>query len=204
MMIKNIIFDLGNVIIKYDQNEIMDNFTNEKDERKFMMDKIFNAPEWDLLDLGEINRKGAIERITKREDAKYRELIKAFFETWYKMQTINESIVQIAKKLKEKGYNIYVLSNMATENFEYFENIDFFKLCNGIIISAKEHMKKPDEQIYRLILERYNLIAEECLFIDDLERNTIAANKIGILSRNIIPNNTEDVIKLLKEYNVEI
>lgn len=95
---------------------------------------------------------------------------------------------------------------MANLTYEYFKNDEFFSLCTGIVISAHEHVKKPDEKVYRLLLERYNLNAEECLFIDDDDsgKNYKTANKIGIKGRRIIPNNAEDVRKMLLEFGIEI
>lgn len=205
-MIKNIIFDLGNVIVNFNQDKIISNITEKEEEKIFIKEKIFNSEEWTLLDLGELTNDELVERMKKREDAKYSKLIELFFHEWYKFQTINEETVEIARKLKNKNYNIYVLSNMAKETFEYFKNIDFFKLCDGIIISSKEHMKKPDERIFNLLLKRYNLKSEECLFIDDDDTNRSfdTANKIGILGRRVIPNEPKDVIKLLDEFEINI
>ena len=95
---------------------------------------------------------------------------------------------------------------MANQTYEYFKNDEFFSLCTGIVISAHEHVKKPDEKVYRLLLDRYNLNAEECLFIDDDDsgKNYETANKIGIKGRRIMPNQAEDVKKLLLEFNVKI
>ena len=124
---------------------------------------------------------------------------------WYKTQSINEDIVEIAKKLKERNYNIYVLSkNMAKETYEYFKNIDFFKVCNGIVISSHENVKKPDERIFNTLLTRYKLNPKECLFIDDDDTNKSyeTANKIGILGRKVEPNDKQDIIKLLKEFDI--
>lgn len=204
-MIKNIIFDLGNVIINYDQNHIIDCFTNNEDEIKYIYDEIFHAPEWALMDLGTITNEQAIEIINKRNNFKYEKLTQDFLNEWYKKQSINRDIVQIAKTLKNNGYNLYVLSNMANATYEYFKDDEFFSLCTGIVISAQEHIKKPDEKIYRLLLARYNLNAEECLFIDDDDsgKNYETANKIGINGRRIIPNQAEDVKKLLLEYSVK-
>ena len=138
-MIKNIIFDLGNVIINYNQDKIINNFTIDEDEKIFIKEKIFKSLEWKLLDLGQITNNAAIEEIQKRNDIKYNKLINIFLHEWYKTQPINEDIVEIAKKLKERNYNIYVLSkNMAKETYEYFKNIDFFKVCNGIVISSHD------------------------------------------------------------------
>ena len=205
-MIRNIIFDLGNVIINYNQKQIINNFTDKEAEIKYIYDEIFHAPEWKLMDLGDITNDEAIETINKRNGFRYTKLTEYFLHEWYKKQPINRDIVEIAKRLKEKGYNLYVLSNMANLTYEYFKDDEFFELCTGIVISAHEHIKKPDEKIYRLLLERYNLNAEEYLFIDDDDsgKNYETANRIGIKGRRIIPNQLEDVKRLLKEFEVII
>ena len=205
-MIKNIIFDLGNVIINYNQKKIINNFTEKEEDIKYIYDEIFHAPEWTLMDLGDITNDEAIEIINKRNEFKYEKLTQEFLHEWYKKQPINRDIVEIAKILKNNGYNLFVLSNMANQTYEYFKNDEFFSLCTGIVISAHEHVKKPDEKVYRLLLDRYNLNAEECLFIDDDDsgKNYETANKIGIKGRRIMPNQAEDVKKLLLEFNVKI
>lgn len=205
-MIRNIIFDLGNVIINYNQKQIINNFTKKEEEIKYIYDEIFHAPEWELMDLGNITNDEAIEVINKRNEFKYQKLTDNFLHEWYKEQEINRDIVEIAKKLKRNGYKLFVLSNMANLTYEYFKKDEFFSLCTGIIISAHEHLIKPDEKVFRLLLDRYKLNAEECLFIDDdpSEQNYKTANKIGIQGRRIIPNQAEDVKKLLVEFEVEI
>ena len=205
-MIKNIIFDLGNVIINYNQKKIISNFTDKEDEIEYIFDEIFNSPEWTLMDLGNITNDEAIDVINKRNEFKHQKLTENFLHEWYKKQEINRDTVEIAKKLKKNGYKLFVLSNMANLTYEYFKNDKFFSLCTGIVISAHEHVKKPDEKVYRLLLERYNLNAEECLFIDDDDsgKNYETANRIGIKGRRIIPNQAEDVRKLLLEFNIKI
>lgn len=205
-MIRNIIFDLGNVIINYNQEQIINNFTKKEEEIKYIYDEIFHAPEWELMDLGNITNDEATEIINKRNKFKYQKLTNDFLNKWYKKQEINRDIVEIAKKLKKNEYKSFVLSNMANLTYEYFKKDEFFSLCTGIIISAHEHLIKPDEKVFRLLLDRYKLNAEECLFIDDdpSEQNYKTANKIGIQGRRIIPNQAEDVRKLLLEFNIEI
>ena len=119
---------------------------------------------------------------------------------------VNKDTIEVAKKLKEKGYHIYVLSNMAAFTYEYFQEIDFFKLCDGIMISAYEHLVKPDEKIFMTLLDRYHLKSEECLFIDDDDtgKSLETANRLGILGRRVKPNDSQDVLTLLKEYKIEI
>ena len=168
-MIRNIIFDLGNVIINYNQEQIINNFTKKEEEIKYIYDEIFHAPEWELMDLGNITNDEAIEIINKRNEFKYQKLTEDFLHEWYKKRLFNNDVIKIAKDLNKKGYKLFVLSNMANSTYEYLRKNEFFSLCSGITISAYEHVIKPDEKIYRLLLERYNLNAEECFFIDDRE-----------------------------------
>lgn len=95
---------------------------------------------------------------------------------------------------------------MATYTYEYFKDNEFFNICDGIVISAYEHIKKPDEEIFKRILKRYNLIPEECLFIDDddTKESLKTANKLGIKGRRVLPNDSKDVLKLLEEYNINL
>lgn len=205
-MIKNIIFDLGKVIIKYNEEQIINKFTKKEEEVKYIYEKIFHAPEWNLMDLGNITNDEAIKAINKRNEFKYRKLTDIFLHEWYKKREINRNMVEIAKKLKKNGYKLFVLSNMANLTYEYFKNEEFFSLCTGVIISAHEHLIKPDERVFRLLLDRYKLNAEECLLIDDdpSGENYKTANKMGIKGRKIKPNQAEDVKKLLVEFAVEI
>lgn len=203
-MIKNIIFDLGNVIINFNIKNIIKQFTES--EFQYVYDQIFHAPEWTLLDLGEITFKEAMQIINERNNYKYDNITKNFLSELLKCLSINSDTIDIAKKLKNNGYNIFVLSNMPNEIFEYYKNHEFFSLCDGIIISAHEHIKKPDEKIFKILLNKYNLKAEETLFIDDddTNRSYAVANKLGIQGRKVIPNSAEDIKKLLLEYNINL
>ena len=158
------------------------------------------------MDLGNITNDEVIQLINERNEFKYQKLTEDFLHEWYKKQPINREIVEIAKILKKNGYNLFVLSNMANLTYEYLKNEEFFSLCTGIIISAHEHLIKPDEKVFKLLLDRYKLNAEECLFIDDdpSEENYKTANKIGIKGRRIAPNQAEDIKKLLLEFNIKI
>lgn len=129
-MIKNIIFDLGNVIINYNQKNIINSFTTDEEETDYIIKEIFNSPEWQLMDLGNITNNEAGDRINKRNNYKYEELTNNFLQNWYKVQTINKEVVDLAKKLHSKGYKLYVLSNMANLTFNYFNrNNKYIKKC---------------------------------------------------------------------------
>ena len=206
-MIKNIIFDLMNVIIKKDCNiKTLMHFTNDVNKAEDLQKYIYKTEEWKLLDLGNISHEQAIKDMQRKAPKEYSELIKEVMNNRCQYFTINEGTVNIAKTLKEKGYHIYVLSNMSEYAYTCFKDIDFLKLCDGIMISAYEHLVKPDEKIFTTLLDRYHLKSEECLFIDDDDtgRSLETANKLGILGRKVKPNDSQDVLALLEEYKVEI
>lgn len=205
-MIKNIIFDLGNVIVNYNQEKIIKQFTQNKDEHDYIIEQIFKAPEWQMMDLGMITNQEAANIINQRNNFLYKDLTDEFLNNWYKVQIINRDVVGLAKKLYEKGYKLYVLSNMANLTFEFFKNDEFFKMCDGIIISAHEHIKKPDRKVFEILMNRYNLKSQECIFIDDDDtgRSCNTANEMGILGRRVLPNNVEDIEKMLNENNIKV
>lgn len=205
-MIKNIIFDLMNVIIKKDSNiKTLMNFTNDANKAEDLQKYIYKTEEWKLLDLGNISHEQAIKEMQRKAPKEYSDLIKEVMNNRCQYVTVNEGTVKIAKSLKEKGYHIYVLSNMSEFAYTYFKDIDFFKLCDGIMISAYEHLVKPDEKIFMTLLDRYGLKPEECLFVDDDDtgKTLETANKLGILGRSVKPNDSQDVLNLLGEYNIE-
>ena len=206
-MIKNIIFDLMNVIIKKDSNiKTIMHFTNDVHKAEDIQKYIYKTEEWKLLDLGNISHEQAIKQMQGKAPKEYSELIEKVMNNRCQYYTVNEETVNIARTLKEKGYHIYVLSNMSEVAYTYFKDIDFLKLCDGIIISAYEHLVKPDEKIFMTLLDRYHLKSEECLFIDDDDtgKSLETANRLGILGRRVKPNDSQDVLTLLKEYKIEI
>lgn len=195
-----------NVIIKKDSNiKTLMNFTNDANKAEDLQKYIYKTEEWKLLDLGNISHKQAIKEMQRKAPKEYSDLIKEVMNNRCQYFTVNEETVKIAKSLKEKGYHIYVLSNMSEFAYTYFKDIDFFKICDGIMISAYEHLVKPDEKIFMTLLYRYGLKPEECLFVDDDDtgKTLETANKLGILGRSVKPNDSQDVLNLLGEYNIE-
>ena len=204
-MIKNIIFDFGNVIGRFDYNETISNFTNNEEEKKFLIDKVLNSPEWlkyGLMDSGLVSYDSIVKLINDRTNNKYSELVNKMINNYYKYITISDEITNLVKSLKEKGYNLYILSNTSKEVVNEFKDYEIFKYFDGFVLSYKINMLKPNDGIYKYLLDKYNLIPEECLFIDDREDNIATANKFGIKGRFVNKDDIEDIKKVLIEYNI--
>ncbi|MDV4152100.1 HAD family phosphatase [Clostridium sp. AL.422] len=178
-MYKNIIFDLGNVLLDFNPRDYLKSkISDNKLEDVFKA--IFNSEEWVMLDRGTITEKEAIKNIINR-NIKYTDEINLAFDNWYDILKPIEETVEILSSLKEKGYKIYYLSNFHELAFgEVTKKNKFFELFDGGVVSYAEKLIKPEEDIYKLILERYKLNPNESIFVDDMEANVEGANKVGI------------------------
>ncbi|MDD7796145.1 HAD family hydrolase [Clostridium sp. 'White wine YQ'] len=201
-MIKNIIFDLGNVLLDYNPVEYLMNKGIEKSKVKELINQVFLSEEWAMLDRGTITEEEAIEVLCKRSKEN-EDLIRLAMDNWYEILTPIEESVEILKAVKGAGYKTYILSNfhlVAHENVT--KKHDFFEHFDGGVFSFKEKLLKPEEEIYKLVLDRYNMKAEETIFIDDTAINIEAANKLGI--NGIVFKGAEDLRDELSKYGVNI
>ncbi len=179
-MIKNLIFDLGNVLISFRPSEFFDKKNYPEKMKSTILADIFASKEWLLLDNGEINTRQAIEGIASKSSLK-REEIEHVFNLRTELIFPLDSNVRLLPELKKRGFRLFFLSNFPMDIFEEVKtDYYFFKYFEGGVISAEAKFSKPDRQIYELLLSRYDLISEESLFIDDLEVNVIAAEELGI------------------------
>lgn len=204
-MIKNIIFDIGNVILQFDIKEVIPNFTKKESEKQFIINNIINSPEWlqySLIDTGFISREQAIEIVEDRTNHINDELIEKFWYRYNDYSFINDNVIDIIKELKEKDYKIYLLSNINSHTYNHIKDNKLFNLVDGYVFSYIEHQVKPYVGIYNTLLERYKLIPQECLFIDDNIKNIKTANELGIQGKKVIPDNFESVVQTLKGYNI--
>ena len=176
---KNIIFDIGNVLLEFKPFEFLLKHYDQKTMEDLMV-IIFSSDEWIEMDLGTMSVEEVKSRFIDR-NRHYKEEITYVLDHWSEMLTPMLENVKFVKILKDKGYKLYLLSNFPIVAFkEVFNKYDFFRFFDGMIISAYEHVIKPDEKIYKLLLDRYQLNAHDCLFIDDMEANVRQANELGI------------------------
>jgi len=179
-MIKNIIFDLGNVLLKFKPQEFLLRFTPDKEYIDQFVSKVTRSKIWLELDRGTNSVENA-RTIFLSKFPQEKEFIELFFDQWMDMLTPIEENIEILKELKELGFKTYILSNFIKETFSYVSSkYSFFSLFNGQIISGVENVIKPEKAIYELLLSRYNLAPEESLFIDDILFFLKPAKKLGM------------------------
>lgn len=199
-MYKNIIFDLGNVLLDFRPEEYLKTKIEEVDKVSEVHKELFQSEEWVMLDRGTLTEEEAKSIIIKNSN-KNGHLIKLAFENWYELLTPIEESVKVLKELKDEKYKVYFLSNFHLLAFEYVtKKYDFFNLFDGGIVSYKEKLIKPEDGIYKRIIEEYQIKPEESIFIDDSQGNIEGARKLNF--ETILFKNSKDLREKLKTYNV--
>lgn len=179
-MIKNLIFDLGNVLISFRPAEYLEKKNYPENIRTRILNDIFHSPEWLSLDNGDITTPEAIELISRKSTLKREEIALIFNLRTEIMFPLDEN-VRMLPGLKKEGFRLYYLSNFPLDIFEEIRSgYFFFKHFDGGVISSDVKLSKPDPRIYARIIGLYGLVPSECLFIDDMEVNVRAAERSGM------------------------
>ena len=180
---KNILFDMGNVLVTYNPEWVIRRYTEDEELIREVKNIVFHSQEWFLLDAGLIEEEKAERNWMERLSSdKARELAHLSFQNWhlYNMKTI-PGTAEIIRALKENGKEIYLLSNASMRLLSiYKEVIPAVECFSGIFYSAAHKCVKPQDIIYERFLKEYSLKPSDCFFIDDLEENISAAKAVGI------------------------
>ena len=196
-MIKNIILDLGNVLISFRPAE----FFTKKNYSEYIKTKIltdiFGSKEWGMLDNGDINTSEGIDAISLNSSLN-REEIAHIFNLRTEMMFPLDKNVRLLPELKKRGFRLYYLSNFPIDIFEEIKiGYYFFGYFDGGVISSEVKFSKPGSRIYEILLEKYSLLPDESLFIDDLEVNVRTAEALGM--KGLVTFGSEDISKELSE-----
>ena len=181
-MIKNIVFDMGKVLVDYDEDKCVNYYVEDELDRYRVKTEVFVSPEWVMLDMGVLTEESAKPRILKRLPEHLHEAALLCIDNWHLhcMETVQE-FVPLIHWLKEQGFGVYLLSNASTRLPQcYRDAIPAWELFDGIIFSSTEKLIKPQRQIYERLFEKFDLNPAECYFVDDLQLNIDGAKACGM------------------------
>lgn len=179
-MIKNIVFDMGNVLIRYDARTYTDKYVKNKEEGDFLCEEVFRSVEWIKMDRGILTEEDAIDSIMERLPEHLQHYVPVLIQNWHTEIPPYMEMEDLAKALKENGYHIYLLSNTSVRFHEFRVNIPALKYFEGEFISADYGMLKPELNIFRSFYHHFLLNPEECYFVDDSNANIEAAELTGM------------------------
>lgn len=179
-MIKNVVFDIGNVLIDFPWDEYCHSLYNDAELEKKITALAFKCPMWTEFDRGVMEFDeivGGMIAMAPELESEIRTAI----------DRVNECIIRLdyaipwIESVKERGLNAYYLSNYSDYVMsKSMHAMDFLSHMDGGVFSWKVQTVKPEEKIYRILFDSYNLNPEECVFIDDMPANVEVARKMGM------------------------
>ncbi len=203
MAIKNIVFDMGGVLLTKAEKKDVKNALTFKEDTDVVFSSLFHAPVRVELDRGTISEQDAFNVIYESIPARSRADAKNFYDHYMTHRTPSFGMIDLLENLKKNGYNLYVLSNFYTDMREYLQKngLDFLKHFSEIYNSSEHKLVKPNKEIYLDFLSLYGLNANECFFIDDKEKNVLSAKECGFFGATFI--NSEDLKGELRKNGVK-
>lgn len=179
-MIKNIVFDMGNVLVKYDAQRFVDNCAKSIEDGELLMRNIFRSVEWISMDRGVMTQQQGLESICKRLPERLQGIAAELMESWHHDIPPFPEMEALVEKLKGAGYKIYLLSNTSARFHDFRVRIPALQYFDGEFISADWGMLKPDPVIFTTFCSHFGLVPAQCFFIDDVAANIEGAQLAGM------------------------
>lgn len=181
-MIRNVIFDIGNVLVDFRWRELMQELhLSEQPQDRFEI-SVFGSCWWHDLDHGTIDETEAVKKL-REDNAEFTDAFDKVWENRDKLVKPYDYSVPWIRSLKERGYHVYLLSNYPRDIFTLHAgngSFPFLDYVDGKVVSGFVQMIKPDADIYKCLMDKYTLKPEECIFIDDREENIQGAINVGM------------------------
>lgn len=201
---KNIIFDIGMVLVDFHWRTTMQKLGIPENVIDTLDRSMVNHPLWNHFDLDDIPESELIQKF-KELSPECSEYIDLFMNNLDDVVDMFPDADKWLKSLKDRGYHVYLLSNYPRRLFAlHTPRFHFLPYTDGRVVSYECHITKPDERIYQRLSSKYNLIPEECIFLDDRQANLDAAEKLGfntLLVTNPIAVRTE-LDNILEKENI--
>ena len=179
-MIRNIVFDMGKVLLRFDPDLFLDRVGIEGPDRETLRREVYQSLEWARMDRGSLSEAEAAALMCARLPERLHAAVDKLVAHWDRPILEVPGMAELAKELKALGYHLYLLSNASFRQHEYWPRVPASRYFDGTLISADVGLVKPQPEIYRLLFERFSLKPEECFFVDDAINNVEAAYYCGM------------------------
>ena len=188
---------MGGVLIDLDLNRTLSEYFDEK-YHKEILEKVFYSDTWRDMDAGILRADDAIPQILSRLPEEIRPLLREMISNFYPYMPPIDYMEYFILRLKNAGYKVYLLSNATPRFFDVYQNYPAICQLDGFFISALYKLIKPQPEIYDAFCKKFNLVPEECFFIDDMKVNIDGARAFGMQGFVF---DTRDLAGLEKELN---
>ncbi len=196
----DIILDMGNVLLEWNKDKILQGVSDTKEEYLVLDKTIFQSGLWERLDLGTMTREELVLKVVSMLGRAYQKKVEEVIWNWPSYIDIYREVFPVLSELKKKGHRIFVLSNTLKVFYDLLEEqlSPLKELLDGFVLSCDIKAIKPDLAMFKEILDKYQLDPTNCVFLDDIEDNTNAAQKLGIKAYQV--KKRSDVVDILKSY----
>lgn len=202
-MIKNIVFDMGNVLIRFDRELYLSQLGISAEDQALLMREVFVSSDWCCMDRGSKNEAEALASMCTRLPERLHKAAEDIVFRWDDPILPVEGMEELIRELKELGCGIYLLSNASRRQHEYWPRIPGSQYFDGKLVSADEFLLKPQPEIYHRLCEKFSLNMAECIFIDDLPANAEGAIFSG-MPAIVFHGDVSLLRKKLREYGVSV
>ncbi|EGQ9573793.1 HAD family phosphatase [Vibrio alginolyticus] len=180
VQIKNVIFDVGNVLVRWSPVEIVRLTFGGSVESEKMAQMLFSSQIWKDLNKGTISEREAKQRYQREHQVTTEEMDRFFYYVKH-TQILLYGSIELLKRVKRAGYGVYALTDNINEIVEHLRTTyEFWPLFDGAIISSEVQLLKPQAEIYQTLLSKYQLNPEETVFLDDMPYNVEGAQAVGM------------------------
>ena len=199
-MIKTIIFDIGNVLMDFNFQICFRAYAPDEETYQKIVKATVQSPVWAEFDRGVWTDEEILEGFIKN-DPSIESILRNMFERLEGIIKQREYAIPWIRELKKSGYQVLVLSNFPKKVYELFQNeMTFLQEVDGGILSYQDQVIKPDKAIYNLLMSRYQLNPQECVFLDDLKDNIKTAEELGM--HTVLFTTKEEAQDELRKLNV--
>lgn len=202
-MYRNIVLDLGDVVIDYKPKDFLaDLFFHEKTEKK-LYDITFGSTEWVALEKGEITWEYATKIFNKKsKEQNIHFEMQALLDEWENILKPKNGTIVLMRLLRKRRYRLFYLSNVSCQELEAIEKKSFWPLFNGGVSSCEAEALKPSPIIYEKLLSKYRLSPSETIYIDDKPENVQTAIDLGMAGIQFT--DVKQLCRDLVDYNIHI
>ena len=179
-MIKTFVFDMGDVHMHFTPSVFADRYDLSPQDKELLIETVFNGADWALCDWGYLTEEQVAERACAKLPERMHEAVWGTAAGWFDPVLPVEGMADILRRIKKAGYGLYLLSNAGNQHRNYWPHVPGSEYFDGVLASSYEKIVKPMPQIYELLLKRFDLKAEECLFIDNNGQNLAGAALCGM------------------------
>lgn len=202
-MLKNIVFDMGNVLTIYNAREYIYGYVDNEEDFRLLKNYLCASVEWLQMDRGTITDEEAAASICRRMPERLHGTVKRFIEEYRMVQPPNPPMEKLVQELVGNGYDLYLMSNTSHRFRTFSQSIRTISYMKGIWISCEHGLLKPEPEAYLNFFRSFSLRPAECFFVDDTPANVEAAGRFG-MAGCVYYGDTEELRHFMRESDIRV